>query len=155
MKEALVYQPLRVLVVDDNVDTADSLALLLSLWGHEAAVAYHGQATLSAALIHQPDVVLLDLALPGMDGYRVAEELGKQGLLNETVLIAHTGYLRDEDRRRTRDAGFAYHLGKPVEPKRLQELLCFLSAAKKGRRSAAAVMELPHSPTLAASGRSL
>jgi CheY-like chemotaxis protein len=118
-------------------------------------VAYNGQAALTTALGYQPDVVLLDLALPGMDGYRVAEELGKQGLLKKTLLIAHTGYGRKEDRQRTREAGFAYHLAKPVAPESLQELLCMLAAGKNGQRSAVTVMDVPHSPHDPASGPSM
>jgi PAS domain S-box-containing protein len=114
----------RVLVVDDNEDSADSLALLLELKGHEVRVALDGPAALATAHAFQPEVVLLDIGLPGMDGYEVARRLraeraGEGGLL----LVALTGYGQDEDRRRSREAGFDHHLVKPVDFDELTRVL--------------------------------
>src|SRR4051794_15359355 len=94
-----------ILVVDDDRDSADSLAILLRLMGHDVATAYDGPRTLEAARTLRPGVILLDIGLPGMDGYAVArtliDELGRNGV----VLIAVTGYGREDDKRRAREAG--------------------------------------------------
>jgi two-component system CheB/CheR fusion protein len=104
----------RVLVVDDNVDGADSLAILLRLDGHEVSLAHDGLAALDLAEAFRPEVILLDIGLPGMDGYEVAKRLRTRHETKNTVLVAVTGYGRDEDRSRSRDAGFDHHLVKPV-----------------------------------------
>jgi signal transduction histidine kinase/DNA-binding response OmpR family regulator len=114
--------PRRVLVVDDNVDGAESLATLLKLLGHEVHVAHDGPAALRATADVRPEVVFLDIGLPGMDGYEVARRLRRPGR-NEALLVALTGYGQDEDRRRSREAGFDHHLVKPVDPAVLEELL--------------------------------
>jgi CheY-like chemotaxis protein len=113
----------RVLVVDDNVDAADSLALLLRVIGHETRIAHDGLEALVAARAFLPDVVLLDIGLPGMDGYEVARQLRGEPDLRTALLIAQTGYGQDEDRRRSREAGFDHHLVKPVDPDALRALL--------------------------------
>jgi CheY-like chemotaxis protein len=113
----------RVLVVDDDTDTADSLVVLLSLWGCRAAAAYDGRAATGAALADRPDVVVLDLGLPGLDGYEVARRLRVAPGLEKVRLIAVSGYGRDEDRARSRAAGFDHHLLKPVDPEVLRDLL--------------------------------
>jgi CheY-like chemotaxis protein len=115
--------PLRVLTVDDNVDTAESLAMLLKLFGHETRVAHTGQRALQMAVAEKPDVLVLDIGLPGMSGYQVAERIRQQGELVNVRLIAVSGYGQDADRERARVAGFNHHLMKPVNPARLQELL--------------------------------
>ena len=115
--------PVRILVVEDNVDAADSLAMLLGLLGHEVSVAYDGRRALEAAGRASFDVVLLDIGLPGMDGYEVARRLRAGGGASEAILVALTGYGRDEDRDLARQAGFDHHLVKPVEPESLQALL--------------------------------
>ena len=109
----------RLLVVDDNQDSAESLALLLEIHGHEVRIAFTGPAALETARTFRPEVILLDIGLPGMDGYQVARELraGQEG--HPLVLVALTGYGQDEDRRLSREAGFDHHLVKPVD---LQEL---------------------------------
>jgi PAS domain S-box-containing protein len=116
-------RPLRVLVVDDNVDTAESLALLLRLYEHEVIVAHTGPAAVQAALVHRPHVVLLDIGLPGLDGYEVARRLREHEAFKATPLIAMTGYGQDADKERSKQAGFDYHLVKPIEPEKLQTLL--------------------------------
>ena len=105
--------PRRILVVDDNVDAAASLATLLRLEGHETRIEHDGPNTLAIALKWRPDVVLLDIGLPGMNGYQVAEELRERGFHGR--LVAVTGYGQEADRARSRDAGFDVHLVKPVD----------------------------------------
>jgi PAS domain S-box-containing protein len=114
--------PLRVLVVDDNVDAAKALEQLLRLTGHEVSVAHDGPAALAAAAAAPPDLVLLDIGLPGMDGYAVAARLRAAGHA-DTALVALTGYGREDDRRRSRDAGFDHHLVKPIGFGQLRRLV--------------------------------
>jgi CheY-like chemotaxis protein len=116
----------RVLVVDDNVDSADSIAMLLQVSGHEVRVAYSGQDALETAVEYQPDIILLDIGLPGMDGYEVARRLRAHPQLREVKLIAVTGYGQDADRLQSQEAGFDYHLVKPVDAQKLEELLVAL-----------------------------
>ena len=116
-------QTSRVLVVDDNKDSADMLVMLLQMFGHEAHATYSGQAALEAALEYQPEVVLLDIGLPDMSGYVVAQRLRQQPETKHLKLIAMTGYGQDSDRQRSEEAGFDRHLVKPVDPQKLQELL--------------------------------
>ena len=105
----------RILIVDDNRDAADSLALLLRLSRHEVWTAYDGGAALSLAAEHAPEVVLLDIGLPGMDGYEVARRLRELPQTRESLLVALTGYGQAEDRERSNAAGFDDHLVKPVD----------------------------------------
>ena len=109
----------RVLVVDDNVDAAVSLGMLLKLAGQEVRVAYDGPAALRQAIDFRPDLVLLDIGMPGMDGYEVCRRLRREVRLGKTTLVALTGWGQDEDRRRSHDAGFDHHIVKPVEPSAL------------------------------------
>jgi CheY-like chemotaxis protein len=120
---AAAERTLRVLLVDDNVDGAQSLAMLLRLWGHEVAVAHDGAAALPVAAAQRPQIALLDIGLPGMDGYELARRLRAQPGLGQTALVALTGWDQEEDRRRSQEAGFAHHLVKPVDLAALQELL--------------------------------
>jgi signal transduction histidine kinase len=120
----------RVLVVDDNVDAAEMLAELTELWGCEVRVAHDGPAAIEAALSYRPEVVLLDIGLPGMDGYELARRLREQDGLKGALLVAVTGYGQDEDRRRSREAMLDYHLTKPVDPEALKRLV---AGALKGR----------------------
>jgi CheY-like chemotaxis protein len=120
----LVSAPLRILVVDDNEDAADSMALLLELDGHEVRTARDGLHAVEAAAQWTPDVVLLDIGLPQLDGYEVARRIRAQRHgVNGVMLIAITGWGQDEDRRRSRDAGFNAHLTKPVDYGDLNKLL--------------------------------
>ncbi len=118
--------PLRVLVVDDNVDVAETLRLLLSMAGHEIDTAHSGEEAIQTATDFRPDVVLLDIGLPGLTGYEVAERLRKMREMKGAVLVAMTGYGQEEDRLRAKQAGFDHHLVKPVDPAQLQELLASL-----------------------------
>ena len=113
----------RVLVVDDNVDAADSTAALLELWGHQARAVYDGPAALQAVRELCPHVVLLDIGLPGMTGYEVARQLRQMTNCPIELLAAMTGYGQDEDRRRAAEAGFDIHLTKPLDPARLREIV--------------------------------
>jgi DNA-binding response OmpR family regulator len=117
----------RVLVVDDNVDTTESLAILLRLMGHEVETAFDGLAAIEATAAFRPDVVLLDISLPKLNGYEAALRIRAQRP-DGVVVIALTGWGREEDRRRTREAGFDLHLTKPVDPEELEKLLAGLSA---------------------------
>ena len=119
----------RVLVVDDNIDAARAFAEIVSLWKHDVRVASNGAAALEMAKSYHPDVVLLDIGLPGMSGYQVAKQLRRQPEFAKTVLVAVTGYGQEEDRRRSREAGFNYHLVKPVAPDALYDLLTPPTAA--------------------------
>ena len=107
--------PRRVLIVDDNEDAANSLAMILELSGHETASVYTAVDALQRAAAFRPDVVLLDIGLPGMDGYEVAQKIRELPGLRDIRLVAVTGYGRSDDRLRARDAGFDDHLTKPVE----------------------------------------
>jgi CheY-like chemotaxis protein len=113
----------RLLVVDDNRDAAESMTMLLQLWGHEVACAHDGLSALKVAASFDPDTVFLDIGLPGMDGYEVALHLRELPRGAHLKLIAITGYGQDTDRRRSRDAGIDHHLVKPVAPETLRELL--------------------------------
>lgn len=112
----------RILVVDDSVDSAETLGELLRIWGHEVRLAHDGPGAITAARDYRPEVVLLDIGLPGMDGFAVATELRKEGI-GGRMLVALTGYGEQQDRQRTREVGFDHHLVKPIDPDTLQKLL--------------------------------
>jgi len=107
--------PLRILVVDDNVDTAESLGLLLELGGQEVRTAHDGNRAVEVAEAFQPHVALLDIGLPGMSGYEVARRLREQPAMRRAFLVALSGYGQEEDRQRALEAGFDHHLIKPVD----------------------------------------
>jgi CheY-like chemotaxis protein len=113
----------RILVVEDNKDAANSLSILLEVLGHEVRVAYTGPAGVEVAREWRPDVVLCDIGLPGLDGYGVARELRLNPTTARVRLLALTGYGQEEDRRRSREAGFDHHLVKPADPDELRKLL--------------------------------
>jgi two-component system CheB/CheR fusion protein len=108
-------RPLRILVVDDNRDSADSLGLLLSIDGHTVRTAYDGASALDIARSFRPDVALQDVAMPGMDGYQVASKLRQFPETRDATLIALTGFTSSEDEEAARLAGFDHRLGKPVD----------------------------------------
>ena len=115
---------LRILLVEDDGDSAETLAVLLRIYGHEVQVAHDGPTALRLAADQPPDVGLLDLGLPGgMDGYEVARRLREQEADKLPLLIAVTGYDRDEDRRRSKEAGIHLHLLKPIDGEALNRLL--------------------------------
>lgn len=115
--------PRRILVVDDNRDAAETLGELLRLWGHSVTVVHDGPSAIKQAADEVPEVVVLDISMPGMDGYEVARCLRAESRLSGMRLIALTGYGQEEDRRHSRAAGFDAHLVKPVEPEQLRRLL--------------------------------
>jgi PAS domain S-box-containing protein len=122
--------PKRLLIVDDNRDAADSLAMLLELEGHEVSAVYSAQAALQQARSFKPSVVLLDIGLPEMDGYEVARRMRAMPELREVKLVAVTGYGQAEDRRRTQDAGFDDHLTKPVDLSNVERTIAELSSTR-------------------------
>jgi CheY-like chemotaxis protein len=119
-----------VLVVDDCPNAADSLALVLRRWGYRAAVAYDGPSAMAAALSQPPAAVLLDIGMPGVDGYEVARRLRERPWTAGALLIALTGYGREEDVCRCREAGFDRHLLKPCDPEELRRVLAGRLAAR-------------------------
>ncbi len=121
---------LRILVVDNNINAADSLATLLELAGHEVRVAYEGEAALLVAEAFRPQVVLLDIGMPGMDGYEVGRALRQKPQTRTALLVAITGWGAPDDLRRSKEAGFDHHLVKPVEPAALQRLLARRGATR-------------------------
>jgi PAS domain S-box-containing protein len=121
----------RILVVDDNVDGAQTLAMLLKFAGHTTTTAFTGPAALEVAETFDPEVVFLDIGLPGMNGYEVAQRLRADPASQGLVLVALTGWGTDDDRRRARQAGFDHHLTKPVDAARVQSLLAEVSATQQ------------------------
>jgi len=124
---------LKVLIVDDNPDLVEMLAIVVGAAGHDVRTALDGPGALSAARTYRPDVVLLDLGLPGLSGLDVARELRRDPDTANARLVALTGLGQEEDRRRTREAGFDHHLTKPTEPDELERLLAELSSQTLGR----------------------
>jgi PAS domain S-box-containing protein len=118
---------LRILVIEDNADAREGLRGLLELWRHDVSEASDGHAGLDAAMAFHPEVALIDLGLPGLDGYEVARQLRASPGGDKTILIALTGYAQSEDRQRAKDAGFQGYLPKPVDPNRLMQLIAALS----------------------------
>ncbi|MGH9336074.1 MAG: hybrid sensor histidine kinase/response regulator [Vicinamibacteria bacterium] len=114
---------LRILVVEDNRDALDTLKMLLSAAGHEVKAAMHGREALESASRIRPEVAIVDLGLPGMDGYEIARRLRERETNRDMLLIALTGYGSAEDRKRTREAGFDAHLLKPLDYEELTSLL--------------------------------
>jgi len=116
----------RVLIVDDNQDGAESLAVLLQLGGHETHTAHDGQQAIEDAERLRPDIVLLDIGLPRLNGYEVCRRIREQPWGKELSMVAVTGWGQQEDRRRSQEAGFDTHIVKPVEPEALMDLLASL-----------------------------
>jgi CheY-like chemotaxis protein len=113
----------RVIVADDNKDAADALAMLLELSGHEVRVAHGGRGALSLAQTFRPDVAILDIGMPDLSGYDVAAQIRREPWGGAIVLIALTGWGRDDDRQRAAIAGFDQHMTKPVDPEKLEAFL--------------------------------
>jgi CheY-like chemotaxis protein len=120
------FSKYRILVVDDNKDSATSLALMLKIMGHETRTAYDGMTAVDAAATFRPEVVLLDLGLPKLSGYDACRRIRAQPWGERIVLIAQTGWGQEEDKRRSREAGFNFHMVKPVDPAALEKLLAGL-----------------------------
>ena len=124
----------RVLVVDDNVDAAESLAMMLRMWHHDVLTVHDGPQALGAAPSYRPEIVILDIGLPGISGYEVARRIRERPEFADVLLVAMTGYGQDEDRRRSQEAGFDYHLTKPASPEELQKLIATVAARSNGKR---------------------
>ena len=116
----------RILVVDDNHDSALSLAMMLSIMGHETRTAHDGESAVETAESFLPDVVLLDIGLPKLNGYEVAQRIREQSWGASMFLIAVTGWGQEEDRQRSSEVGLNVHMVKPVEPAVLERLLAGL-----------------------------
>jgi CheY-like chemotaxis protein len=119
---------LRLLVVDDNKDSVDSLSTLLRLMGNDVMQAYDGVEAVDVVHSFRPDVVLLDVGLPRRNGYEAARLIRGESWGQDVVLIALTGWGQEQDRKRSREAGFDHHLVKPVDPKALMKLVADISA---------------------------
>jgi CheY-like chemotaxis protein len=116
-------QRFKILVVDDNHDSALSLAMMLSIMGHETRTAHDGESAVTSAEGFLPDVVLLDIGLPKLNGYEVAQRIRENEWGKSMFLIAVTGWGQDEDRQRSSEVGLNLHMVKPVEPSALEKLL--------------------------------
>jgi CheY-like chemotaxis protein len=116
-------RPTRVFVVEDNLDAALTLVDLLGIWGYQVGVVHDGLAAVAAVPEFHPDVVLLDIGLPGIDGYEVARRLRRRSELDGLLIVAVTGYGQESDRQRAREAGFDHHLVKPLDLEALRRLL--------------------------------
>ncbi len=126
--KSMVQSPsCQILIADDNVDSAKSLAMLLRLAGHKVLVAHNGQMALELAQSENPQIAILDIRMPDMDGHEVARRLRQQAGLENIVLVAMTGYGQPEDRLRSEAAGFTHHLTKPVDSKLLNDLIASCS----------------------------
>jgi DNA-binding response OmpR family regulator len=125
-------RPRRIMVVDDNRDAATSLAMLLRIAGNETYLAHDGAAAYRAMEEHRPELTLLDIGLPELNGYEVCRRVREQPWGREMLLIALTGWGQDEDRRKTREAGFDDHLVKPVDFAALLALLGSLPSRETG-----------------------
>ena len=119
----------RVLVVDDNIDAAESIAMFLKLLGHDVKTAADGEQALTCAPVYMPDVVVLDIGLPTLDGYEVARRLRTFAETRQSLLIALTGYGQESDRLQVLAAGFDKHLIKPADPQALIEAIAIWQAA--------------------------
>jgi CheY-like chemotaxis protein len=122
----------RILIVDDNRDAAISLGMLLELSGYEIETAYDGSAAIDAAARFQPQVILLDIGLPGLDGYEVARRMRSEPWGKQATLVAVTGWGQAEDRERSKAAGFDAHLVKPVDHDALVKLLAEIGPFSNG-----------------------
>ena len=129
-KDSTVGDSLRILIVDDNNQAAESLAMILTLWNHDTRLAFNGTEALAQVIQDRPQVVLLDIGLPGMDGYSVARSIRSRPEFASTILVAMTGYGRDEDFQKSRSAGFNHHLVKPIDFTELQTLLGEISSVE-------------------------
>jgi PAS domain S-box-containing protein len=136
-------QSFRILVADDNQDAAESLAMMLRMMGHHARTVHDGEQALAEAAAFRPDVILLDIGMPRMNGYDAAREIRAQHWGGRMVLVALTGWGQDEDKRRANEAGFDRHFTKPVSPADLEKLLAELAAGARATDDARYAHEEP------------
>jgi CheY-like chemotaxis protein len=135
--------PKRVLVIDDNVDVADMLAEYLQQIGHDVIQAHDGRTGLDAAMRHQPDVVVCDIGLPGLDGYEVARRLREVPHLRSSLLIAVSGYGESADRDKARAAGFSHYVTKPADAAALADLIANNGKSESDSRPAPVTKPIP------------
>jgi CheY-like chemotaxis protein len=126
---------LRILIVDDNRDGADILSMMLKMLGNDTRTAYDGQEGVEAAAQFRPDVMLIDIGLPKLNGYDACRRIREQAWAKKAILIAVTGGGQEEDRHRAHEAGFDKHMVKPLEPQALMKLLASLQTATLSRTS--------------------
>ena len=122
----MASRPRRVLVVDDNRDAADALTILLRIWGHDVETATSGAEAIRLAEQANPEIILMDLGMPIMNGYEAAQRILERPGRAQIMLIALTGWGQEADRHRTQAAGFQHHLTKPVNVEQLQKLITAL-----------------------------
>jgi DNA-binding response OmpR family regulator len=139
--------PQRILIADDNVDLAESMAMLLRFEGHEVRIANDGPTALSLAEEFAPETAILDIGLPGLNGYQLGQKLRSRRDGEKLLLIAVTGYGQLEDRERSREAGFDCHLVKPLEPHVLGAEIAKRAAVRKSPIGSAAVREVRDNPS--------
>lgn len=125
-------QGFRILVVDDNHDSALSLAMMLSIMGHETRTAHDGESAVDTAESFLPEIVLLDIGLPKLNGYEVAQRIREREWGTSMFLIAVTGWGQEEDRQRSSEVGLNVHMVKPVEPAALERLFAELRRKQAG-----------------------
>jgi CheY-like chemotaxis protein len=125
---------LRILIVEDLPDSANSMALLLQLWGYQSEIAQDGESACELAATFRPDVVFLDIGLPGIDGHEVARRIRKLPGMADALLVAITGYGRPADVQRCKQAGIDYHFLKPADPIELQKVLAKAEKLKRDWR---------------------
>jgi CheY-like chemotaxis protein len=128
-QEHVARETLRVLIVEDNLDAAESFRMLLTLFGHEVRVAHDGSEALRIIDGFVPDIAFMDLGLPGMDGFELAGLFRADRRTEATVMVALTGYGRDEDKIRARSAGFDHHMTKPIDVAALSSLVDVLGVS--------------------------
>jgi CheY-like chemotaxis protein len=131
MRDAAVPQTAgrKILVADDDQDSAESLAMLFQMMGHDVRSALSGLEAVNLAADFQPDLIVLDIGMPGLDGYEVCRRIRQQPWAHTVVIAALTGWTRDEDRDRSQQAGFNHYLVKPVDPQALTDLVARISGS--------------------------
>jgi CheY-like chemotaxis protein len=120
----------RILAVDDNKILAKTMMWTMEMLGHTAEIAHEGKSAIALAKSFHPDIVFLDIGLPGMNGYEICQAMRNEPVLQNTIFVALTGWGQKEHRERSKEAGFNYHLVKPVEIKTLENLLLVLGKEK-------------------------
>jgi CheY-like chemotaxis protein len=128
-------------VVDDNQDSAEMLRVLLEVCGNTVFTAFDGLAALEVAEAQRPDAILLDIGLPGMNGYDVCRRLRAREWCRDTLIVAQTGWGQEQDRERSRDAGFDQHFTKPIDDEALLKVLAEWRSGQGGRRASLAAAD--------------
>ena len=121
----------RILVVDDNRDAVASLVMMLSLMGHETCTAHDGQEAVDQAEAFRPDLILLDIGLPKLNGYEVCRRIRQYPWGQNMIIVAATGWGQEDDRKRSHEAGFDHHMVKPVDPAILDQILASINPASR------------------------